>query len=54
MLMIYSETADAIYRAVMMSPEERARLIEGLKRTVHERNVYIWMQEQFKDIKQLF
>ena len=46
-----SQTADAIYRAIMMSQEERARLIHGLKKIVNERNVYIWMQEQFKDIK---
>lgn len=49
-----TQTADAIYRAIMMSPEERERLIEGLKKTVHERNVYTWMHEQFQDIKQLF
>lgn len=49
-----TQTADAIYRAIMMSPEERERLIEGLKKTVHERNVYTWMNEQFQDIKQLF
>jgi trehalose 6-phosphate synthase len=49
-----SQTADAKYRAVMMSQEERARLIQGLKKTVNERNVYIWMQEQFKDIKKLY
>ncbi len=49
-----SQTADAMYRAVMMSQEERARLIQGLKKTVNERNVYIWMQEQFKDIKKLY
>ena len=49
-----SQTADAIYRAVMMSNEERQRLIEGLKKTVCERNVYIWMQEQFNDIRKLF
>jgi len=46
-----SQTADAIYRAITMSQEERARLIQGLKKIVNERNVYIWMQEQFKDIK---
>jgi trehalose 6-phosphate synthase len=49
-----TQTADAIYRAIMMSPEERERLIEGLKKTVHERNVYIWMQEQFNDIRKVF
>ncbi len=49
-----SQTADAIYRSIMMSREERKRLIDGLKETVHERNVYIWMQEQFKDIKKQF
>ncbi len=46
-----TQTADAIYRAIMMSNEERARIIEGLKKSINERNVYIWMQEQFKDIK---
>jgi len=35
-----TQTADATYRVIMMSPEERERLIEGLKKTVHERNVY--------------
>jgi len=49
-----SQTADAIYRAIMMSKHERQRLIEGLKKTVGERNVYIWMQEQFNDIRKLF
>lgn len=49
-----SQTADAMYRAIMMSQEERARLIQGLKKTVNERNVYIWMQEQFKDIQKLY
>jgi len=49
-----TQTADAMYRAITMSPEERARLIEGLKKTVCERNVYIWMQEQFNDIRELF
>jgi trehalose 6-phosphate synthase len=49
-----TQTADAIYRAIMMSAEERERLIEGLKKTVHERNVYIWMQEQFNDIRKVF
>lgn len=49
-----SQTADAMYRAIMMSQEERARLIQGLKRIVNERNVYIWMQEQFNDIRKLY
>ncbi len=49
-----TQTADAMYRAIMMSNEERERLIQGLKRTVRERNVYIWMQEQFNDIRKLF
>ncbi|MGF7119402.1 trehalose 6-phosphate synthase [Methanobacterium oryzae] len=49
-----SQTADALYRAMMMSQQERARLIQGLKKIVHERNVYIWMQEQFKDIQKLY
>ncbi len=49
-----SQTADAMYRAVVMSKQERQRLIEGLKKTVRERNVYIWMQEQFNDIRNLF
>ncbi|MGB9937449.1 MAG: alpha,alpha-trehalose-phosphate synthase (UDP-forming) [Methanobacterium sp.] len=49
-----SQTADAIYRVIMMSQEERKRLIEGLKATVSERNVYIWMQDQFDDIRKLY
>jgi trehalose 6-phosphate synthase len=49
-----SQTADAMYRAIMMSQQERARLIQGLKKIVNERNVYIWMQEQFKDIQKLY
>jgi len=49
-----SQTADAIYRAIMMSQEERKRLIEGLKNTVRKRNVYIWMQDQFDDIRKLY
>ena len=49
-----TQTADAMYRAITMSMEERKRLIDGLKKTVSGRNVYIWMQEQFDDIRKLF
>ncbi len=49
-----SQTADAMFRAMCMSPEERERLIKGLKKSVGERNVYVWMQEQFNDIRKLF
>lgn len=49
-----TQTADAMYRAICMSQEERKRLIEGLKKSVRERNVYIWMQEQFNDIRKLY
>ena len=49
-----TQTADAIYRAISMSIEERTRLIKGLKKTVHERNVYIWMQDQFNDFRKLY
>lgn len=49
-----SQTADAIYRALTMSQEERSRLLEGLKKVVSERNIYHWMMEQFDDIQKLF
>jgi trehalose 6-phosphate synthase len=49
-----TQTADAMYRAISMSYEERARLIEGLKKTIRERNIYTWMQDQFNDIRKLF
>jgi trehalose 6-phosphate synthase len=49
-----TQTADAMFRAICMSHEERERLIKGLKESVRERNVYVWMQEQFNDIRKLF
>jgi trehalose 6-phosphate synthase len=49
-----SQTADAIYKAVTMDPDERNQRLEGLKNIISEKNVYVWMMEQFNDIGKLF
>lgn len=49
-----SQTADAIYKAVTMSQEEREKRLRGLKKIVSERNIYHWITEQFDDIQKLF
>lgn len=48
-----SQTADAIYKALIMSPRERNHHSKGLKSIISERNVYLWMEEQFNDIQKL-
>jgi trehalose 6-phosphate synthase len=45
------ETADSIYTALTMSPEERERRANGLKRAVTERDPGDWIDEQLADIK---
>jgi trehalose 6-phosphate synthase len=45
------ETADSIYAALTMSPEERARRSEGLKAKVLERDPGDWIDEQLADIR---
>jgi len=49
-----SQTADAIYEALIMSQNERERRLKGLKKIVSERNIYHWITEQFDDIQKLF
>lgn len=49
-----SQTADAIYKAVTMGQKERIQRLEGLKNIISEKNVYMWMMEQFNDIQKLF
>ena len=45
------EQADAIHRALTMSPEERAWRAEGLKRIVTARNPGDWIDDQLTDIE---
>jgi trehalose 6-phosphate synthase len=45
------EMADSIHAALTMSPEERARRAEGLKRKVTERDPGDWIDEQIADIR---
>ena len=44
------ELADAIYSALTMAPEERARRAEGLKEIVTSRDPGDWIDEQIEDI----
>jgi len=44
------EQADAMYRALTMSPEERQWRAEGLKRIVTSRNPGDWVDDQLADI----
>ena len=44
------ELADAIYTALTMAPEERARRAEGLKEIVTTRDPGDWIDEQIEDI----
>ena len=45
------ELADAIYAALTMSPEERARRARGLKEIVTSRDPGDWIDEQIADIR---
>jgi trehalose 6-phosphate synthase len=45
------ELADSIYAALTMSPDERARRAEGLKRIVTTRDPGDWIDEQIADIR---
>lgn len=49
-----TQTADAIYKALTMGQEERNQRLKGLKNIISEKNVYVWMAEQFNDIQKLF
>jgi trehalose 6-phosphate synthase len=44
------EQADALYRAVSMTAQERSRRAEGLKRTVTGRSPGDWIEDQLADI----
>ena len=44
------ELADAIYTALTMPAEERARRAEGLKEIVTSRDPGDWIDEQIEDI----
>jgi trehalose 6-phosphate synthase len=44
------ELADAIHAALTMSPDERSRRAEGLKRIVTTRDPGDWLDEQIDDI----
>ena len=45
------EQADAIYRALTMSAEERSWRAEGLKRIIRERDPGDWVDDQLRDIE---
>ena len=45
------EQADAMYRALTMSAEERSWRAEGLKRIISERDPGDWVDEQLRDIE---
>ena len=45
------EQADAIYRALTMSAEERSWRAEGLKKIVTARNPGDWVDDQLRDIE---
>jgi len=45
------ETADAIFTALTMSPQERARRADGLKAMVTARDPGDWIDEQLTDIR---
>lgn len=44
------DQADAIYRALTMSPEERRERADGLKRIIHSRTPADWIEDQLADI----
>ena len=45
------ELADAIFAALTMSPESRARRAQGLKEIVASRDPGDWIDEQIADIR---
>ena len=45
------EQADAIYRALTMSPEERALRADRLREIVRDRDPGDWIDEQLADIR---
>src|SRR3954449_918843 len=45
------DTADMIYRALTMSPEERERRARGLKEAVTARDPGMWIDDQLADIR---
>jgi trehalose 6-phosphate synthase len=45
------DTADMIYRALTMSPEERERRSLGLKAAVTARDPGVWIDDQLADIR---
>src|SRR5438552_11200546 len=45
------EQADAIFRALTMSAEERSWRAEGLKRIIRERDPGDWVDDQLRDIE---
>ncbi len=49
-----SETAEAIYNAITMKQDERKKRLKGLKKVIHNYDVYKWMEEQFNNIQKLF
>jgi trehalose 6-phosphate synthase len=49
-----TQTAEAIYQAVIMNQDERKRRMEGLKRILSKRNIYHWITDQFNDIEKFY
>jgi trehalose 6-phosphate synthase len=46
------EQAEAIYRALTMSEDERRRRAEGLRQTVRSNTIEDWVEAQFDDIRE--
>ncbi|MCK4964935.1 MAG: trehalose-6-phosphate synthase, partial [Dehalococcoidia bacterium] len=46
-------TAEAIYRALSMSPEERSQRAAALKKSVEEEDITLWLYRQLSDVTAL-
>jgi len=46
-------TAEAIYRALSMSPEERSRRAAALKKSIEEEDIAWWLYQQLSDVTAL-
>jgi trehalose 6-phosphate synthase len=48
-----AQMADALHRALAMSPKERAKRATQLRRSVEEHDVDDWLYDQLLDLSQL-
>lgn len=48
-----SQTAEAYYQAITMSELEKEKRLKNLRNIVANRNIYDWISDQFRDIKEL-